>query len=105
MLSKKNNFFKKLLATTEYRSLHKLEQAVKLVLEENISLGRAATVTGLSKSSVQRAVDATKDSRQVGKNGRPSSLGILEKQFFHQELASQDDASKPLTLAQAGSLV
>lgn len=59
---------------------------------------RAAALTGKSKSTIQRAMDAGKLSFEVGENGRRSiDVSELERVFGLSEEAAANDRKKPTT--------
>ena len=64
----------KLLATSDYRKLNTAEKALKLYNEENLSKTKAGNITNTSRYTVSRAWKAANENREIGRNGRPSSL-------------------------------
>lgn len=71
--------------SAHYRSLElPLHRAVWLHLEHGITQRRAALEEGVSRSSLQRALTAEAEKREIGQNGRPKLLNSeLEMQLKH----------------------
>ncbi len=81
---------KRLLATSEFRSIqNKHERVGQLVLKNGISFRAAASASGMSLGAVQRAVNAVKRDDQPGKLGRPSALTTTEEQQLRDTIRSE----------------
>ena len=70
----------RLIATADYRSLSRHKQACKLVCEANFSNAVASKATGMSITSVRRALKAIDVGRIPGTRGRPEVFTGQDKE-------------------------
>ena len=92
-------------ATSDYRELTPIERAVRLVLEHKASLRKAALCCGVTASSLNRAVNARKEGRDIGINGRPPSLEPAEMLVLANELSNRVDSDETLDFGKARNIV
>ena len=69
---------RRILATSDYRCLNSTKRAMKLVTGENLSYRESAKITGTSHGVIIKALNAIRDGREIGINGRPSILNDEE---------------------------
>jgi hypothetical protein len=66
------SIFERMIRTAEFRCLTKMEKAIKLINENNVSLRDAAHICGIrSHSTISAAMKAIREKRAIGINGRP----------------------------------
>ena len=68
---KEKSFSHYVLATSEFRQLGKVEQAVKYLKLTSLSPNKVHNDTKVSRSAICRGIKAAEAGRTVGKNGRP----------------------------------
>ena len=95
----------RVLATTEFRGLSPHLQAIKLVTELGASVRVAGSVTGLSKSAVDRAIKSSRDLHPLGLRGGHPALGEAQLKEFHEALLESNEKHEELNFAEAGKLV
>eukprot|EP01041_Mallomonas_annulata_P035550 gene35550-58521_t len=86
-----------LLSTVDYRSLDSRNKAIKLIIDHNISIRKAADACNISKSAVGRALEANKDNRKIGITGRPSLLNDNDLISFTTKFDKQLENNSKLT--------
>jgi predicted transcriptional regulator len=86
-----------LLSTVEYRTLERHHKAVKLIIDNNITIKEAANACYLSKSAVGRALESYKQNRNIGKPGRQTLLNDDEINEFTSKIDEQLENSNKLT--------
>jgi hypothetical protein len=62
---------RRILATSEYRGLSKIEKGLKLINDENVPNKMAADILEIGHRNLDRAKVAFQEGRELGKNGRP----------------------------------
>ena len=77
---------KRLLSTSSYRELTKLEKAIKLKEEEECSYRVAAKLCSVNKSKIESAIKAKKAGRILGKVGRPRALTSVQEESLTRKL-------------------
>jgi hypothetical protein len=98
-------FLKNLLAESGYRALNKHEKACICVNGFKLSHQDAATVSGLGKSAVGRAVRSKRQGRDVGKSGAVSKLVDAEKTVFIQKIEAAMADGQDVTYQAAEGIV
>lgn len=60
------SFFHALLATKEFTELRPIEKALKLRDEHNLTFSNCFALTGVTQSSLQKAIEAVEEGRDPG---------------------------------------
>jgi transposase len=79
--NKENSFSHYILATSEFRQLGKVEQAVYLKLN-NASPSKVHKDTKVSRYAIIRGLKASAAGREIGKKGRPTKLNEEQIKVF-----------------------
>ena len=85
--------------------MDKMEKAVHLIIEKKASYPMAARSCNVSIGSLQRAVKAFKEGREIGINGRPPSLEPMEQLILADELSHRVDIGENLTMENTRNIV
>ena len=90
---------REILLSAEYRTLEPLQKALHLCLDHGVGTRKARELCKISRKRVRNAVDATKEGREVGINGRPATLSLEEEDQLYQWALSQIDIGVDVTFA------
>jgi hypothetical protein len=71
-MKENSNFVESLIKTAPYRTLTPMKKAIKLYKEKHGSLRTVSKITGVSVTSLRRALNSVEAGRQVGQVGRPA---------------------------------
>ena len=83
-----------------YRGLTPLEQALKMNEEEGIGRRIAAKVCNVGVGTIERAITAKAEGRNIGVNGRPRLLPSQIELALVKEIEDAESTQQHLTLEQ-----
>ncbi|KAL6064461.1 hypothetical protein QOT17_010860 [Balamuthia mandrillaris] len=90
----------RLLATAEFRRLPPMERARKLIEDTSMSVRKAAELTGVTKSSLHRAIKAHEAGRELGRVGRPRILSAQEEEELKKWIVEREEQKANTTFEQ-----
>ncbi|KAL6056487.1 hypothetical protein QOT17_016107 [Balamuthia mandrillaris] len=89
-----------LLGTSEFRQLTPMERAINLVQDVSMSIRNAAELTGISKSSLHRAIRAQEEGRELERVGRPRMLSSEEEEEVKKWIIEREEKKLYTTFEQ-----
>jgi hypothetical protein len=105
MLTTKRVPLSPILATSTFRCLDSISRAVKLVEDEKLSKQQAASMCGIDRSKLRRALIAKENQRPIAVNGRPPIFSAAQEQHFGQKLLERKASGDQMTHEKCSELV
>jgi hypothetical protein len=99
-MSEKERRASYLRLSAAYRGLTPLEQALKMNEEEGIGRRIAAKVCNVGVGTIERAITAKAEGRNIGVNGRPRLLPSQIELALVKEIEEAESTQQHLTLEQ-----
>ena len=96
---------KQILATQEFRAIPSLERLAQYKILSEKSYDAIVEDHPVKKTALQRAVKATQEGREVGKNGRPSALHDNEQNILADRVKALVDLKEEIDMKMAMSMV
>jgi transposase len=90
----------RLLATNDFKSLSKIEKAVKLITQHDVSQRTVAKHLHLGRKQIRLAYKAHQEGREIAKKGRPALLNKKNTNDLLNWVGSKADQATPVNYKQ-----